>query len=1407
MLWGATAMSTGETTQSETATGNPRERPPLLAIVITAVATLAIVLAGQLLWRGYQDGRQGALVVETNASAAVGELLDGDGNHVIRAFTVPTQLPLRVPTGQYQLRVAHPGHLSTTCDFHLPREHVIHLNVDDEPPQLWSIDVRGEFFAIPSDDGTDIVAIAGDGVRCYRGKTGRLDWQFDPAAHLDELREAAPGLLWPDKQFAIDRRGTFRRGTWRVAQSTDLSGDAIADVVIASGRQAWLLALDGLDGKLLWLAARGSDVVSPSTELLARQYRSLLISAVIDGPHLTDDVDADGIPDLLVTCADTQHRSDEDDSVGETLRWVEAVSGVSGETIWRADLPDDWFALAAGETAPAALSWFLEAGTWSSGGGGGGGYRFTRRRGHYEKRAQRRFIPSPVELFPDTPKSTAMLFCGQSLLTIDTSNGEQLRRDNFDASPELPVRYANLAGDASVEVIAVSPIVAAKRGSPDAIHVAAWSLTEQRPLWSKEFPAAFPSTKSSHSRRPDYPLAEDLDGDGLCELILPTETPEISRTGTPWGELSVLEGATGEQRWTRRVPTADQQVDHFLAGPDINGDGHREVFAATIWGHEMEVYVDCLSGKDGSTLWRTSHMMRLYRYGPNDFYVQPLSWWQDGDDGWPQLIVPVLKGSSGEEGQLLFFSAATGRVTHTAHGISQTHAADLDGDGYEDLLVYSPTDDRAGKLRCVRGGVVDRLRSVSSHWQSNTTRVRWKATADFDRDGIDDLVQFTGDGVLRAVSTASGSLLWEANAPKLRQPNDINVISAARLSDPDQLDLNGDSVPDVVLSYNSSQSRKYSPVLALSGRDGRKLWEAGFQIVAQNDRAHLAIADKPGNGRIDIAVLGVFRENRASAYEGLSLVMLDGRSGQVSWRDELITHDTAWPGIGNASWFDNAFADLDNDQGSEVLLFGDSKTAASRFEVRAYSGAGRELWTEPISAHAGVAVAYPFATTDLDHDGRNEIVVLEPAPQGQASQVQARVLDSRDGTLRFKWKTTVDDFWLASHASKLRTLLLRRATGGPYMCISLADSLNALTIVDSAGKPLPIVKPPGTGVLAELYQEPIHASACDVDGDGNDELVVATNTRLAVVQPESRNSPIWATGIDSSDRVLEVASAMDAAPGVIVLLDSGREEVVGLDATNGKRLWTCPTAMPWVRHSFDQPLQVLFNRQLPEQPPHVLFKDGLQAVCRRAMPVRAEDVKTKELRIQPTLPTVGRDPRLAIRLPWNPYSEFFNWQRNLVFGAWSSLLAVTLIVIPGRLAGHFMVHRQWSMRTMFVVPVVVGLMILMLRVEGPYFDWNYPSSRWLCALTALPGLFFVYYVGRSLVLRQWRALQLFGLVTLAASVVLGLVAGAPGLKHPGEYYTLEGWYFIVLYGAYAIGCMMVLGVPIHWLATNVRRRR
>src|SRR5262249_19197391 len=126
---------------------------------------------------------------------------------------------------------------------------------------------------------------------------------------------------------------------------------------------------------------------------------------------------------------------------------------------------------------------------------------------------------------------------------------------------------------------------------PDRL-LTAISLAERRILWEK--PVVVGYEPYAYRMGPpldwnvtdplllDWPVVIDLDHDGKAEGILPVGNLQgYSR----WVGIEVRSGTDGEIRWQRALRKGTghlAQCDRFIVGPDIDGDGCRDLFVASV---------------------------------------------------------------------------------------------------------------------------------------------------------------------------------------------------------------------------------------------------------------------------------------------------------------------------------------------------------------------------------------------------------------------------------------------------------------------------------------------------------------------------------------------------------------------------------------------------------------------------------------------------------------------------------------------------------------------------------------------------------------------------------------------------------------------------------------------------------
>jgi hypothetical protein len=912
--------------------------------------------------------------------------------------------------------------------------------------------------------------------------------------------------------------------------------------------------------------------------------------------------------------------------------------------------------------------------------------------------------------------------------------------------------------------------------------------------------------------------------------------------GVGYRGVRLLVGATGQTRWVRAMRPENKAEDglrRLADGPDLDGDGVRELVAVSIfkgrnppvpgpgdWSNQGRVYVDALSGKDGHPLWFWSREI------PPELYCHtwPLRWWGRGPDGWPLLAVP-LGGRTPENMELNLspsylhrpvvhvLEASTGREIQTAEGFQRPEVADLDGDGVDDL--WGEAD---GQLRAFRGEPPEAWRTIGVFVAAHDFP-HFRPGSDLDGDGIGDLLPSlletpderwhhpTGSRTAVARSGRDGRLLWKTQVDSAwrwleRDRGDKFDFSTFPLP---AGDFDGDGAPDVLVKRivwvgNEGRVKRPAslPLQAISGRTGRLLWSEvrlplGFAARGYS-RIHWQSLPEPcliePNGPPDIVVRHCSPFIKAGAPPVAQpngqdrLARLSGRDGHVVWDVPLGSPADPTSAVSSPYTLPFRFGDLDGDGFLDVVVI-IPPSPQDRRDLVALEAislrTGVPIWTHRLDADSTSNYYPELAVGDLDGDRRAEVVVSDRATDATRSEWLLKALDGRDGQVLWTWRPPP-----MSEREGGRSFCLVDGQGDGHRAIGVIQTLPGararLVSLDRRGRETAQKEWPRTNPGAWDLKP------ADMDGDGRDELLIPSVDGLHVLGADLKER--WSRPQPNLLQEFAFVPASGGRPGSVIL-----SSALGLDGKDGCACWAGRTRY-WGPYR-PQLVDPGGASRLP-----LWAGRGLDVtVGQSVLPATSSGgiAPPRGTFVQPGL--ARDDPRWTRALPWTePVLQ--------VFGSTATLAAVGLAlanaVLPLAILRLAARRRPWSMRLLMALPVAVAVPLTVFQTIEPFVPAQIASrpvsSKIIFAVATLAGAPIVTYAAvalASLVRLRWKPLALLaGLSLAAAAIIAAAWLWADSRAMPTiERYDRLNWYLAVLPGSYAVGVFIMIG----WILRSIHR--
>lgn len=401
----------------------------------------------------------------------------------------------------------------------------------------------------------------------------------------------------------------------------------------------------------------------------------------------------------------------------------------------------------------------------------------------------------------------------------------------------------------------------------------------------------------------EQPLLADLDGDDIPELI-----------ASGFDGIAIVNGEDGTD--FARVP-GDRSLLGDRALADIDLDGRPEIVivgqengrSGTQFGLKLHALEH-----DGRLKWSSEALPRVFAENDSarsnsNFAEARLTIADIDQDGTPEILVghgdnradPALIGAAftvfNHEGRKLFTAVAPGTPQS---GQARVEVVDLDLDGEPEIVTGSAAFSNTGE-------VLWSLTTADFGGLNNSRPRSHPIAANLDNDPYPELVRELVNEILAL--NHDGTTLWRTDVVPSSNSGTPPLVVA-------DVDQDGRAEVLVVSDGNFGPTRRLA---VLDGLDGSEDWTFDVVFPRSLNRGGVSVLDMDRDGLEDVVlftvVSGVSRE----------MIVLDGRDGSLKAEIELTT---AGPNGVSLPYF----ADVDADGAAELVLLGDSLSAAEVFE-------------------------------------------------------------------------------------------------------------------------------------------------------------------------------------------------------------------------------------------------------------------------------------------------------------------------------------------------------------------------------------------------------------------------------------------------------------------------------------------
>ena len=637
--------------------------------------------------------------------------------------------------------------------------------------------------------------------------------------------------------------------------------------------------------------------------------------------------------------------------------------------------------------------------------------------------------------------------------------------------------------------------------------------------------------------------AGDVNGDGYDDIIAGAygSNDGSNDAGKAYVYLGSAAGLRTSASWTATGESAYDYFGKSLASTgDVNGDGYGDIIVGAhgndIGGNnagKAYAYLGSASGLRMSTSWTVIGEVSVDYFGKSVASAGDVN-----GDGYDDLIVGAYGnddgGFDGGKAYVYLGSAsglsttatwtAAGDAAYDYFGSSVASAGDVNGDGYDDLIIGAYGNDDGGS-DAGKAYIYQNL----DLWTLEV--VKWTAAGDvaYDHfgksvasagdvngDGYDDAVvgAYQNDAggndagkaylYLGSASGLSTSVSWTAIGEAAGDYSGYSVASAG--------DVNGDGYDDVIVGAPNNDSdgndagKAYLYLGSASGLSTSVSWTAIGEAAGDYFGSSVASAGDVNGDSYNDVIVGAPNNNDGGNDAGKSYVYLGSASG--------LSTTASWTATGAmvVDYFGSSVAsagDVNGDDYDDVIIGAhyNDDSGGSAGKAYVYLGSTSGL-SKSASWTATGEVAYDYfgssvaSAGDVNDDGYDDVIIgAHYNDDGGNNAGKAYVyLGSASGlSTTVKWTTigeAAGDYLGASVASA------GDVDGGGYDDVIISahgnndgsnDAGKAYVYLGSVSGLSTTVSWTQTGEVAVDYFGSSVASAGDVDGDGYANIIVSAH--------------------------------------------------------------------------------------------------------------------------------------------------------------------------------------------------------------------------------------------------------------------------------------------------------------------------